>query len=155
MFHSPPPGYPIELLRAANDNFVLAASQEQRRNQAYWKAPLQVRRGLRRRYRAGAGRRRPPRHRRRPPRSDPGSPRRTPPARRPATRQALGNKMDYWCGVVFPMVYVIILAVLFNVTLDDDYLGADSEMYHGLGKVSIDGLYKYNSNWLICALQPV
>ena len=60
-----------------------------------------------------------------------------------------------WWGVVFPMVYVIILAVLFNVTLDDDYLKADSEMYHGLGKVSIDGLYKYNSNWLICALQPV
>ena len=85
--------YPIVLLRLANDNFVLADTQEKRGTAAYWKA--------------------------------------------------IGNKMDWWCGAILPWTYLIILAVLFNLTMTDDYTDPEVEMYEGMGPSSLRGLFKY------------
>ena len=97
--------YPIELLQAANDNFVLASSQEHRRNSAYWRD--------------------------------------------------VGRRMDWYCGIVFPSTYILILAVLFNLTMTDDYLDPKTQMYAGLGPVSLRGLNKYQVGPVIGAFRAL
>ena len=57
--------------------------------------------------------------------------------------KAIGNKMDRWCGVIFPWTYIIILASLFNLTMTDDYMDPNTEMYAGIGPTSLRGLFKY------------
>ena len=85
--------YPIVLLRLANDNFVLADTQDKRGTTAYWKD--------------------------------------------------IGNKMDWWCGAILPWTYLTILAVFFNLTMTDDYMDPNTEMYAGMGPASLRGLFKY------------
>ena len=97
--------YPIELLQAANENFVLASSQERRRNSAYWRA--------------------------------------------------VGGRMDWYCGIVIPSAYILILAVLFNLTMTDDYLDPKTQMSAGLGPTSLRGLYKYQVGPVIGAFRAL
>ena len=97
--------YPIELLQAANENFVLASTQEHRRNSAYWRA--------------------------------------------------VGRRMDWYSGIVIPSTYIIILAVLFNLTMTDEYLEPKSEMYSGLGPTSLRGLFKYQVGPVIGAFRAL
>ena len=100
--------YPIVLLRLANENFVLADTQDKRGTAAYWKA--------------------------------------------------IGNQMDWWCGAILPWAYLIILAVLFNLTMTDDYMDPEVEMYEGMGPSSLRGLFKYQvanlcPKDIVCALR--
>ena len=97
--------YPIELLQAANENFVLASSQEHRRNSAYWRA--------------------------------------------------VGSRMDWYCGIVIPSTYIIILAVLFNLTMTDEYTEPNTTMYAGIGPTSLRGLFKYQVGPVIGTLRAL
>lgn len=52
--------------------------------------------------------------------------------------------MDALFSTVIPVVYIITLGVLFNMTMTDDYLTDNTaQMYEGVGPVSINGLDKY------------
>ena len=57
--------------------------------------------------------------------------------------KAIGNKMDWWCGAILPWTYLTILAGLFNLTMTDDYMDPNTEMYAGMGPTSLRGLFKY------------
>ena len=63
--------------------------------------------------------------------------------------------MDWYSGIVIPSTYIIILAVLFNLTMTDEYLEPTSEMYSGLGPTSLRGLFKYQVGPVIGAFRAL
>ena len=63
--------------------------------------------------------------------------------------------MDWYCGIVIPSAYILILAVLFNLTMTDDYLDPKTQMSAGLGPTSLRGLYKYQVGPVIGAFRAL
>ena len=45
--------------------------------------------------------------------------------------------------MVIPVVYLVVLGVLFNMTMTDDYLTTAEPMFEGVGPFSINGLDKH------------
>ena len=55
----------------------------------------------------------------------------------------LSEQMDSFFSKVIPVVYVVVLGVLFNMTMTDDYLTTTEPMFEGVGPFSINGLDKH------------
>ena len=68
--------------------------------------------------------------------------------------KSCSEQMDSLFSTIIPAVYMIVLGILFNMTMTDDYLTDNTaEMYEGVGPVSINGLDKFQVSRAVAVMR--